>query len=248
MKKTILLITFLTISVSCKNKNDKSDFIGNWSTTSDTKTQKIDISFFKDSMVINDSFYLGTYSNKWKIKDSKIEQSLLRGDTNILKTQNNINFIFNSTKDTLLLKHENDSKTYIKFRKIKNTFEYFENEIGLKIQLKESEKPIVQIDNNQFNFNIYLTKKKNRLITKTDYANNLNNLITQIIQFETLFTKKEKEKLRFTLFSDKRVSEKQIDSIKSLLSSYSIKNVFEVYKYKENVWNEEPIWLGTYDN
>lgn len=139
MKKTTLLITFLIVCLSCKKGIKKSDFIGNWSTTSDTNAQ-IDISFFKDSMVIDNSLMNGSYSNKWKIKGSKIKQTLLRGDTTVLSNENTINFKFNLTKDTLLLKSKNDSIFYIKLRKINNAYEYFENKIGLKIELKKRKK------------------------------------------------------------------------------------------------------------
>ncbi|WP_299107288.1 hypothetical protein [uncultured Tenacibaculum sp.] len=247
MKKTTLLITFLLVCLSCKKGIKKSDFIGNWSTTSDTNAQ-IDISFFKDSMVIDNSLMNGSYSNKWKIKGSKIKQTLLRGDTTVLSNENAINFKFNLTKDTLLLKSKNDSILYIKLRKINNAYEYFENKIGLKIELKKRKKRIIPIKNNEFNFNIYITKEKDKLITKTDYSKNLNNLIQQTLQFETQFTHNEMEQLRYVLFIDKRVSKKQVDSIKSILLTYPINKVFEVYNYKESNWNEELSWLGEFDN
>lgn len=56
------------------------------------------------------------------------------------------------------------------------------------------------------------------------------------------------EQLRYVLFIDKRVSKKQVDSIKSILLTYPINKIFEVYNYKESNWNEELSWLGEFDN
>jgi len=247
MKKTIFLITFLAICLSCKKENIKSDFFGNWSSTSDTNAE-IDIMFFKDSMVIDNSIMYGTYSLKWKIRGSKIEQTLLRGDSSILNNKNISNYEFNYNKDTLVIKHKSDSTRNIKFRKIKNGYEYFENKIGLEIKLKTvSEKPI-SAGNNDYNFNIYLALKNNKIIAKTDYSNNLNNLAFQLFNFKSQISEKDWNRLKYVLFIDKNVSNKKIDSIKSLFIKEIVEKVFIVKNYKENKWNEPINWLGVYED
>lgn len=228
-------------------ENGKSDFIGNWSSTSGTNVE-IDISFFKDSMVIDNSLMYGTYSNKWKVKGSKIEQTLLRGDTTVLKNENTVDFKLNLTKDTLSIKSENDSVFYIKLRKIKNGYEYFENKIGLKIELKDSNDQLTSIEENEFGFNIYLTLEDGKFISKTVYSKNLSNLKIQTIKFKEEFHESEEKQLKYVLFIDKKISKKQIESVKSKLLTDIINKVFIVYSYKESDWNEELNWLGKFNN
>ena len=249
MKKKLLLIIITSFFLSCKQELSKENFIGNWSLVSNSNlAHKFDIEFYKDSMVIDNSLMYGTYSDRWKIKGSKIEQTLLRGDTTALSNENTIDFKFNLTKDTLLIKSENDSIFYIKLRKIKNGYEYFENKIGLKIELKESNEQLTSIGKNEFGFNIYLTLEKDKFITKTDYSKNLNNLAIQTFKFREEFRESEEKQLKYVLFIDKRISKKQIDSVKSKLLTNVINNVFVVYDYKMNDWNEELNWFGKFEN
>lgn len=74
MKKRLLILLITLFYLSCNNEKNKSEFIGSWSSTSDSFGE-IDIIFYKDSMVIDENFIYGTYSNKWNIIDSKIHQN-----------------------------------------------------------------------------------------------------------------------------------------------------------------------------
>ncbi|MBL4642054.1 MAG: hypothetical protein JKY44_00545 [Flavobacteriaceae bacterium] len=247
MRKTLLLFIFTSLFISCNKENEKFYFIGNWSTTSDTNFN-IDIQFFKDSMVIDDSLIYGTYSNKWKVKGSKIEQTLLRGDKSILNYKNTNYYKFNLTKDTLFIKNDLDSIHYFKFAKINNGFEYFENKIGLRIKLEKVSDGLITAGNDDYNFNIYISTKNNKIIAKTDYSNNLNNLASQLFNFKSQIPVKDEKKLKYVLFIDKNVSNKKIDSIKSLFIKEIVEKIFIVKNYKENRWNEPINWLGIYEN
>ena len=251
MKKSILLITFLVVCLSCKKENRKSDFIGNWSSTSDTNVE-IDIVFFKDSMVIDNSLMYGTYSDKWKIKGSKIEQTLLRGDTSVLNHKNIIDFKFNDTKDTLFIKPESDSIFDIKLRKIKNNFEYLENSIGLSLKLPKTSEKLTLMGNKEFVFPIYLGKQNNSIIIKTDeYFQRFNKLEYQVISYYYSKKEEEKDSLKFALFTDNSVNSKELDSIKRILRKLPIKKFFRIYnneKYIKEDWKTEINWVGKYEN
>jgi hypothetical protein len=249
MKKILLLFIFTSLLSSCNEENRKSDFIGNWTSISDENFDfDIDIEFFKDSMVIDNSLFYGTYSNKWKVKGDKIEQALIRGNKFDLNYKNTNYYKFNSTKDTLFIKNERDSILYFKFAKINNGFEYFENKIGLKIELKKVSDNLISAGNNDFNFNIYISTKNNKIIAKTDFSNNLNKLASQLINFKSKIYEKDLDKIKYVLFIDKNVSNKKIDSIKSLFIKEIVEKTFIVKNYKEKKWNEEINWLGIYEN
>lgn len=246
MKKLFLVLILHSIIFSCNKENIKSDFIGNWTSTSDTNVD-IDIQFYKDSIIVDSWSYNGTYSTKWKVKNLKIVQTLQRGDKSILKQKNKIDYKFNLTKDTLYLKSETDSIFQIKLVKINNGYEYFENKIGFKIKLIKSNKKLTSIEKNEYGFNVYVGYKNKKLIAKTDYSENLNKLAAESINFTNTFLKTEEKHLKYVLFIDKNVSNKKIDSIKSYLKKEIINNVFVVRGYKEKRWNEPINWLGVYE-
>jgi len=251
MIKRILTIVFLFIFFSCKIENGKSDFIGKWSSTSDINIE-IDVMFFKDSMVIDNSIMYGTYSDKWEIRGSKIEQTLLRGDTSVLNHKNIIDFKFSDTKDTLFIKPESDSIFDIKLRKIKNNFEYIENRIGLNLEMPKTSEKLTSIGNKEFAFNIYLGKQNDSLILKTDnYLQRFGKLEHQVISY--YYSKKEQDidSLKFVLLTDKSVNNQELDSIKTILKKLPIKRFFRIYdseKYKKSDWKAEIEWLGKYEN
>ena len=198
-------------------------------------------------MVIDNSLTYGTNSNKWKIIEDKIEQTLLRGNSD-LNYKNTNYFKFNSTKDTLFIKNERDSIPYFKFVKINNGFEYFENKIGLEIKLKKGNEKLISAGNNDFNFNIYISLKNNKLIAKTDYSKNLNKLPYELINFISSVSDKNEVLIKYALFIDKNISNQKIDSIKSTINKEIINKVFIVKDYKDNEWNEPISWLGIYEN
>jgi hypothetical protein len=248
MKKILILFIFTSLFIFCKKEIEKSDFIGNWSSISDENFDlDIDIEFFKDSMIIDNSLNYGTHSNKWEVIEDKIEQTLLRGNSDLNYTNTNY-YKFNSTKDTLFIKNERDSIPYLKFVKINSGFEYFENKIGLEIKLKKGNDELISAGNNDFNFNIYISLENNKLIAKTDYSKNLNELPNELINFISRVSKKNEKLIKYALFIDKNISNQKIDSIKSTINKEIINKVFIVRDYKENKWNEPITWLGIYEN
>lgn len=178
MRKKILLFVIALTFFSCYKENNKLDFIGNWSTTSDTNLN-IDIQFFKDSIIHDNPIVGRIESAKWKIEENKIYQSFI--DNNLSSKQkvvrNTLDYKFNNKKDTLFIKHESDSIYHLIFKRIKNAYNYFENRIGLNIKLEKISDGLILAGNNDYNFNVYVGLKNNKTIAKTDYSNNLNNYL-----------------------------------------------------------------------
>lgn len=247
MKKTLLLISITFFGLfSCEKTITKSDFIGNWSTTSDTNVH-IDIEFYLDSMVVNESLTSHSYTDDWVIEGSKIKQSLIRGDTSTLNRKNTLNYKFNTAKDTLFLKHENENQYHIKLTKINNGFNYFKNKVGINFKFKKNTQKLTPADTSSYKINIYLGFKNNKFIAKTDASNDLNSLITEVLDLNEIYPKKEHQLLQYMLFIDERVPQKKIDSIKTKLDEIHRNKIFIVYDFNENKWNETPNWLGIYE-
>ncbi len=184
MKNAFLFSAILVLFYLCQENSLKKDFIGNWSRVSDGIHSQldIDIQFFEDSTVVDNSLFIETYSTEWKINGSTIEETLLRyhGDLEQGITVND--FKFSSDKDTVYLKHANDSMPWIQFLKINNGYEYLENQIGLKIKLPKTGKNLIQIDTSQIGFNIYVSYDNGQLIAKTGYRSpaNLDDLASKV--------------------------------------------------------------------
>ncbi|MFY0630863.1 MAG: hypothetical protein JXR05_10815 [Flavobacteriaceae bacterium] len=237
MKKTIILLFIISVYLSCKKENSKSIFIGNWSSTSDTNFE-IDITFSNDSILINNPISIQPkYTTKWKVIGEKIKHRESIWD-----------FKLNSNKDTLSIKHESDSIYHLKLKRINDGYEYFENRIGLKIKLIESSDQLTLMEKNEFGFNVYLTLGNDKFIAKTDYSKNLDKIAAQTFRFKEGFWESEENQLKYVLFIDKRISKKQIDSVKSKLLTNVIDKVFIVYDYKLNDWNDELNWFGKFEN
>ncbi len=242
MEKIAILLIFTLIFTSCKKEDDKSSFIGNWSTISGIDPGITDLQFFNDS-VVQKSSYDSHYSTKWKVEENKLifyrEYGSLQG--------RKISLDYKFKKDTLFLKFENDSTYYIILKKIKSAYEYFQNKIGLEIELPKTDKETTLIGKNKRNFNIYISMKNGRLIAKNDYSNNLDKLAPDVFSLLDRIPEKEQQHLQYRLFIDKNVSNRKVDSIKSLLLTEIIDEVFVVTDFKENEWNEEISWFGFYE-
>lgn len=248
--KRILIFTIATIFFSCKMENKKLAFIGDWSSTSDTNIN-MDIHFFNDSIVVDNSAMLGTYSLIWEVKDSQIENYVLRNNGYIEQSKIIINYKFSSNKDTLYIKNENDSLFEISFRKIKNNFEYLENRIGLKLRLPKTSEKLTTIGNKEFTFKIYIGKNNDSLIVKTDNSHSLNQLKYNVYSSYLSKKKGDRDSLTLALFTDKSVLENEIDSIKTILKKLPIKSFFRIYhdnQYTGNNLKTEIKWLGKYEN
>ena len=224
-------------------ENEKHVLMGNWSTVSTTDLN-LDLSFFKDSC-LQKSFFDEHYTTKWKVEKNKL--ILYQHYGSLMNRKNILDYKFNGNKDTLYLKHENDSLFEMTLRKINNGFEYFKNKIGIEIELTKTENKTISAGENDYNFDIYIGIKNNKIISKTNYSNNLNKLSYDVINFLDKVPEEKTHQVKYTLFIDKNIPNQKIDSIKSMLNNELIERIFIVTNYKENKWNEPINWLGFYE-
>lgn len=244
MKRLIHLIILLSF-LNCKKENYKSDFIGNWSSISNS-VDDLDIQFFNDSIVYH--YYSNKHSTSWTVLGNKIEQTLLSNlYANGKDVRSTLEFSFSSRKDTLFLNLKKDSTISLIFRKTYNAYDYFENKIGLRIKLPLTNKKSILVEKFNYDFNIYVGKKNNKIIAKTNNSNNLNQLHTEVFSLFTKISEKDSKKVKYKLFIDKNISTERTDSIKAILKKGLIEKLFIVTGYKEKEWNGPIKWIGYFE-
>ena len=248
MKTIIRTLLVICILQSCSNKNIDIDLLGNWSSTRSSNI--VDLQFFKDSLIQNS--WERTTKFSWTSNSSKIYYTQLTNVDPELETDFILEYKLNAQKDTLFVKKETDSSFTNQFLKINNGLQYLEKNINLDFDLPKKENGLISSGNKKFDFNIYVGFKNGKLVAKTDRYINLDGIQSEI--YDLIFSVKEqdKEQIKYLLFADKGVQEKEIDSIKKLLKETTVKKIFRVYTndqvdYERTDWKDELNWFGEYE-
>ena len=210
----------------------------------------MNLQFFKDSLIYD--AWGKTTKFSWKSSNSKIYYTQLKDLDQELKTDFILDYKLNEQKDTLFVKRETDSSYTNQFLKIKNGFQYLKKNINLDFDLPKKENELISSGNKEFDFNIYVGYKNGKLVVKTDRYINLDGIQSEIYHFILSFNEQKKEQIKYLLFADKKVPEKEIDSIKKLLKETTIKKIFRVYTnkqidYEKTDWKDELNWYGEYE-
>jgi hypothetical protein len=206
----------------------KEDLIGNWYYSDGNKIDS-QFRFYKDSIVFINSFGWKS-SLKWRIDSDKIYTSYLNesGPTYKFKLLND--------KQTLRIEFTNDDLSEsVNFIKAKNSNDfYFQNIIGLEIELPTKESEFEHIDSSHYlNFNIYAGYDVNNLVVKPDSSTDLNNLTKEVAEFKENSRDELKKHIKFNLIADKKISKSKIDSIKNLLKKTSIELILRTYQIEK---------------
>ncbi|WP_313115417.1 hypothetical protein [Aequorivita sediminis] len=248
MKNVIRTLLVICIIQSCSKKNIDNDLLGNWSSTKSANI--VDLEFFKDSLIQNS--WERTTKFSWTSNGSKIYYTQLTNLNPELETDFILEYKLNAQKDTLFVKTETDSSFTNQFLKIKNGLQYLKKNINLDFDLPKKENGLISSGNKKFDFNIYVGFKNGKLVAKTDRYINLDGIQSEIYDLIFSIKEQEKEQIKYLLFADKRVPEKEIDSIKNLLKETTIKKIFRVYTneqvdYEKTDWKDELNWFGEYE-
>jgi len=238
----------ICILQSCSKKNIDNDLLGNWSSTKSSNI--VDLQFFKDSLIQN--AWGKTTKFSWTSNNSKIFYTQLTNVDPELETDFILEYKLNAQKDTLFVKKETDSSFTNQFLKINNGLQYLEKNINLNFDLPKKENGLISSGNKEFDFNIYIGFKNGKLVAKTDRYINLAGIQSEIYELIFSVKEQEKEQIKYLLFTDKEVPEKEIDSIKKLLKDTTIKKIFRVYTndqvdYERTGWKDELNWFGEYE-
>ncbi|WP_407557900.1 hypothetical protein [Winogradskyella sp. 4-2091] len=239
--KNILTYISLIFLLSCSSTKQKENLIGNWYSKSDIYGFT-EFQFYNDSLIIYDRF--GKIFTKWKVNKDKIHLNNIKG----FSTKKQLTYSYKLDKSNKLLNLKILGDTIIQLPKLikaKNTYDFFQKNIGIEIDLpmKENELTSLSFPNNLV-FNIYAGFSENNLIVKTDIASDLKNLEKEVADFKQNTREELKPFLRFNLIADKNVTESQMDSIKDQLKKTSIERIFRTYKNKETDYENNLNWFG----
>ncbi|MCB4807029.1 hypothetical protein LG651_02115 [Tamlana sp. 62-3] len=242
--KNILTYLILIFLISCSSKKQKEKLIGNWYSNSNENYGFVEFQFYNDSLIIYDEM-LGKFSQEWEVNKDKIYLTNIKGLTT--KKQLTYSYKLDKSNRFLYLKALGDTIIELpKLSKAKNPFDFLKKIFGLKIELPTKQTKLVRIGfPGNLNFNIYAGyNKDNKLAVKTDLSSDLNNLENEVIEFKNNSRDEFKNFLRFNLIADKNINESQIDSIKKILKSTLIKQVYRTYKSKEADYENNLNWFG----
>ena len=133
----------------------------------------------------------------------------------------------------------------------------------MKLNLPKTSEKLSNVENKELTFNLYLGKKDDSILVRTD--NNLNS-INEIIFKRSLFKNTEITRninakklernfkidtLNVIIFMDKSIKNNELDSIKNIFRKNNVNKFFRIYdngKYKKPEWKSEINWLGKYEN
>jgi len=248
MKTLIQTLSVIFILQSCSKKNIDNDLLGNWSSTKSANI--VDLQFFKDSLIQN--AWERTTKFSWTSNGSKIYYTQLTNLEPELETNFILEYKLNAQKDTLYVKKETDFSFTNQFLKITNGFQYLKKNVNLDFDLPKKQNGLISSGDKEFDFNIYAGFQNGKLVAKTDRYINLDGIQSEIYDLIFSIKEQDKEQIKYLLFADKGISEKEIDSIKKLLKKTTIKKIFRVYTndqvdYEKTGWKDELSWFGKYE-
>src|SRR5690625_1599139 len=240
--KNILAYILLIFLFSCASTQQKEKLIGNWYSNSDDNYGFLEFQFYNDSLISYDK--LGKTFARWEVSKGQIHLSHINGFTN--KKQLTYSYKLDKSNELLNLKILRDTIIQLpELIKAKNTYDFFQKNVGIEIDLPIKETKLEQIGlPSNLNFNIYAGFIDNNLKVKTDLASDLNNLENEVSKFKDNARDELKRFLRFNLIADKNVTESQMDSIKGILKQTSIEQIFRTYKSKQADYKNNLNWFG----
>lgn len=256
MRKTLLLILFTSLFYSCQNDDN---LIGNWYLTNGNYI--VEFEFHQDGSLK----YYGNYQEhfgKWKIKNSRIYIELIESEIDMISRKFALDYEL--VGDSLFIKRPSEEvfphPGWIKFD---NRFNQWINYLGIKIDLKKSEKNLKTSVDGLFSKEIYIGFKEDEIVLQTDgfrFKNIKKDVLNITYEFiESHPSETENEDFKFILIIDKNIPELKIDSIKNILRETPIKKIFRVYKndsidYHNLNWKKldfqtykDTEWFGLYE-
>ena len=242
--KPIYIISILSLLLySCSSNPEKDKLIGNWSVPNGLN----EFEFYKDSLIV--SSYGMNYINKWNIDQSKIYLEPIKGlDSFAIKTKS-FDYKLSKNVDTLFLKRETDS-VFTAILRINSAYDYHLKRLGLKIDLPIKQN-LEEEPKSSVGLNIYVGYDNGKLVAKSDDDSHLD--LTGIKFFAYLYLNMTEQgiqsNLHYNLIADKKVIERELDSVRNILKQTNFSDIFRVYTnekidYTKTAWKDELVWYG----
>ena len=242
MKKHLLWI-FVIIIFSCKTDKYKKKLTGEWYFI---ENPTIRLRFSKDSLFLN-GYPLKT-KQVWRVDKrniylsgvSEINAKQLDG----LKLQNQFHYLLSKNLDTLYW-YPDKKKASVSYKliRIKNRYDYFQKSIGLAIDLPRSEARLLPVPDDTERLNYFIGFKNHALKIKNDVRFvNLKDILRNYFEYKYKFHKD----VVVNLFVDKKLSDKQMDSINNFLKNNGVNKIMRVYKSDVYSYKNHLNWHGLY--
>ncbi|GEQ85090.1 hypothetical protein ULMS_05980 [Patiriisocius marinistellae] len=239
----IILILAITFQ-SCTSSSEKDKLIGNWSVPNALN----EFEFYKDSLIVNE--WGMSYINKWNIDQSKLYLKPIKGlDSFAIKT-NQFDYRLSHNLDTLFIKRETDSVFGPAILRIKSAFDYQLKRNYLTVDLPRKQN-LEKEPKSSIGLNIYVGYNNGKLVAKSDDDKHLDLTDLKFFAYEYMAMTEEgiQDNLHYNLIADKKITAKELDSVRNILKQTNFSDIFRVYTndkvdYNKTDWKDELVWYG----
>lgn len=235
--KKIFFLLILLIVISCGRNTYEKKIIGNW--YDDNELMKFD--FSKDSVTV---FDYNIQKTTWTANNKKINiqyTKFINNSDSIIKLDLNYSL---KNNDTLIIKKSGNSFTFLK---AKNYLDFLSKKYIVKFDLEENPKAYRQIKDDNYGIRIFLGYYKNKIIVKSEFSENLNNLDNDLnIKLSQInkdyqdnyrdvyeYEKWNEIVLHYYLFVDKKIPKDTLNFYIAKLRKSKIKKLYRVYQTEE---------------
>ena len=238
MKKTLTILFYSLILISCDRNKYENKIIGEWF----EMEEETKLEFNKGFLNILE---LSETKANWKANKKEIvyEFKNVFNDSTEIKSLN-----YELQNDTLFIKSDLSPSRKFKFIKAKNFTDLIFKKNNVDISLEVDKNAKLQRTENKYGIKIFVENKNGKIKAKTEYSNNLEDLendLKQILndlsphfmnEYNDLhsdrFTVEQWVKLNiyYSIFADKEVPKSEINSIVEKLKKTEIKKVYRIYK------------------
>ncbi|GFD76386.1 hypothetical protein KUL113_58060 [Tenacibaculum sp. KUL113] len=165
--KKIFVLLIIVYQFSCGRNKYEKKIIGEWY----DYNESMKLSFSEDSVTIYDYQILKTI---WKANNKEIQIPYkLFGSDSVINPVLNYNL---KSNDTLIITNTKDSLTNYTFLRAKNYLDFLAKKNNLSFSLDKNEQAFMQRKDDFYGIKIFLGYHKNKIIAKSEFSNNLNNL------------------------------------------------------------------------
>jgi len=130
------------------------------------------------------------------------------------------------------------------YLKANNYVEFLNKKFNLKFILPKNRKLKTLRNGKENGLRIFVGKRKGKIISKTEFSDNLNNLSNDINKFKLSFYNPMnlRQRLHYRVFADKNISKSKMEKVYRTLRKSKIKKIVRIYEVGNNGnWNYEHI-------
>ena len=143
--------------------------------------------------------------------------------------------------DTLTTLFNGENGIYLKAN---SYVDFLNKKSNIKFLLPKNSKLKTLKNSRENGLRIFVGKRQGKIISKTEFSDNLNNLNHDIQKFNSSFHNSNDIKMRFhyRVFADKNISQTEMEKVYQILRKSEIKKILRIYEAEKfETWNYEHI-------